>query len=361
MPIMNTTISGGGSGPAGLYRELEISSGTLVPNTTTSHIIDFTNVTDVANYVLAYAYANNNSISGFVDMSDLVYVTGSMGCMGTFSNCQLITGIDLSSLQQVSLNSCEYMFLGDTGLLSVDLSSLETVAASGGVREMFKGCTSLPSISLHSLKSVAGPSGALEMFMDCTALTNANLESLTELSDNYCCSGIFGNCSLLSNINLSSLTILSGSSVLGQAFSGCSALTNLSFPSITPTSFGSRTNQFVNMCENIPNITLHFPSNVQSQVEALNGYSTTAPFGAVAGTVLFDLPATDTLTGADSKTYSRNPKYDTATALAWKVGAYGTTDFTPFYTSGTSNPSVSDTIYSDDACTIAETTISTIA
>ena len=85
-------------------------------------------------------------------------------------------------------------------------------------------------------------------------------------------------------------------------------------------------------------------------------------FNALNTTVLFDLPATYTLTGADSVTYTRNPKYDTATALAWKVGAYGTTNFTPaYYTSGTTDPVVSDTIYSDAACTTAVTTISAIA
>jgi hypothetical protein len=116
------------------------------------------------------------------------------------------------------------------------------------------------------------------------------------------------------------------------------------------------------MCGSITNITLHFPSNTQAKVETLSGYSTTAPFGATSGTVLFDLPATNTLSGADSNTYSRNPKYDTATSLAWKVGAYGTTNFTPaYYTSGTTDPSASDAIYSDAACTQSVTTITAIA
>jgi hypothetical protein len=85
-------------------------------------------------------------------------------------------------------------------------------------------------------------------------------------------------------------------------------------------------------------------------------------FGGTNTVVLFDQPATNTLTGADSKTYTRNPKYDTQTALAWKIGAYGTTDFTPaYYTNGVTNPVINDTIYSDSACTTAETTISSIA
>jgi hypothetical protein len=145
-------------------------------------------------------------------------------------------------------------------------------------------------------------------------------------------------------------------------FYGCTNLASLSFPSITPNSFGSRTNQFGGLCFGISGIAIHFPSNTQAKIETLQGYSATAPFGANSGTVLFDLPATNTLTGADTVTYTRNPKYDTATALAWKVGAYGTTNFTPaYYTSGTTDPVVGDTIYSDAACTTAVTTISAIA
>jgi hypothetical protein len=98
---------------------------------------------------------------------------------------------------------------------------------------------------------------------------------------------------------------------------------------------------------------------VQAKIETLSTYPN---FGGTNTTVLFDLPATNTLTGADTNTYSRNPKYDTATALAWKVGAYGTTNFDPaYYTSGTTDPTVGTTIYSDSACTTAVTTISSIA
>ena len=61
-----------------------------------------------------------------------------------------------------------------------------------------------------------------------------------------------------------------------------------------------------------------------------------------------------------------NPKYDTASALAWRVKDTGSASnptivWTPYYTSGTTDPTVGASIYSDDACTTEVTTISSIA
>ena len=84
-----------------------------------------------------------------------------------------------------------------------------------------------------------------------------------------------------------------------------------------------------------------------------------APFAASTG---FDLTAfkmrkVAQLIGADTVTYTRNPLYDTDDALAWRVG----TDLTPtYYTSGTTLPEVSDTIYSDAACTVSVTTVGSV-
>ena len=77
----------------------------------------------------------------------------------------------------------------------------------------------------------------------------------------------------------------------------------------------------------------------------------------------FKMRAQASLEGADTQVYTRNPMYDTATALAWKVGNDLTT---PYYTQGTSIPVLPDDptdtidIYSDAACTTSETTIASV-
>ncbi len=90
-----------------------------------------------------------------------------------------------------------------------------------------------------------------------------------------------------------------------------------------------------------------------------------APFAADQGfdVTSFKMRTQASLEGADTRVYTRNPMYDTDTALAWKVGNDLTT---PYYTQGTSIPVLpddpSDTIdiYSDAACTTSETTISAV-
>lgn len=236
--VTGTYEAGGGSG---LALEYEISGGDLIHSTTTNSIMDFTGVTKLAQqHILENAYYNNYVISGTVDMSDLVTISGNSACTNMFWNCY--------------------------GITSVNLSSLTTISAPTGCSNMFFGCSGITgNVDLSSLTTVSGASGCTSMFKNCTGITSANLSSLTTVNATSACSSMFY---------------------------GCTALTSLSFPSITTTSFGTRVNVFTDMCYGIPNITLHFPSNVQSVIEGLTGYSATAPFGAIAGSVLFDLPAT---------------------------------------------------------------------
>lgn len=329
MPILNNlTIQD----KTGLYREFEVGElagyTALVSNTTTTKVIDLTGIQNIQGYALQDAYAGNTNITGTVDFSDLVYLSGTSCLRGAFSGCTGITGADLGSLTTITGSSaCRETFKDCTALTNVNLSSLEVI--SGDCQGMFSGCSSLQSIDLSLLHDATIASALTQMFADCSALTNVNLSSLTAIGYTNCCTYMFAR---------------------------CTNLTSLSFPNITNSSFGSRINQFNFMCESIPNITLHFPANVQAKIESLTGYSATAPFGAASGTVLFDLPQTMRLMGADGNPYNRNPKYDTGTALSWHRFNYTT----PYYTSGTTEPSVGDTIYSDAACTVAVTTIDSI-
>lgn len=371
--------------PAHYIEKSVDANGMLIGGST---IMDFTGVKSIGNNQLYNAYYNNTSISGAVDMSDLITVNTTNAAQGAFFQCTGITSVDLSSLTTISGQYAFYQaFQNCTGITNVDLSSLTTISGAQGCQNMFNGsgitgvldlsslmyayasnacyymfknCTGITSVDLSGLTTLSGSQACGYMFQGCTGITSVDLSSLTLI---YSYSGLSNFCSnntLLTNVDLSSLTTVSSGSIFYQAFANCTSLTTISFPSLNTNSFGSSTNQFSNMLQDVTGCTVHFPSNLQSVIGSWA--DVTAGFGGTNTTVLFDLPATNTLTGVDTVTYTRNPKYDTATALAWKVGAYGTTNFTPaYYTSGLTDPTVGTTIYSDAACTVSVTTVDTVA
>jgi len=226
-----------------------------------------------------------------VDLSSLTTV-GDSGLNSAFSGCTALTSVDLSSLTTVSggsgLNSA---FSGCTALTSVDLSSLTTVGDSG-LNSAFIGCTALTSVDLSSLTTV-GDSGLNSAFSGCTALTSVDLSSLTTVGD----SGLniaFIGCTALTSVDLSSLTTV-GDRGLMRAFSKCTGLTDIYFRALTTSSFGSYTNQFNYMMLDTGSTvthTIHFPSNMESTISGLTSYPL---FGGESGYVVlaFDLPATE--------------------------------------------------------------------
>ena len=396
MPIMNTVIAGGGAGPEYYVEKTLDANGKL---TASSNLIKLDGIRAVDSYVLSNAnrgasfnpgtavtFGDLESVTGdhalnsmFVNSSGIVSIafdklktiTGSYALANLCSGISTLSSVDMKNVETISGNhACESMATNTYNLSGFNLDKLKSISGTQACYRMFSAIKTT-TISLPSLESVYGTQSCQEMFGSSTA-TTVNLPKLVvaQTSNTLANYGALQNM-MASSTNLTAFNIPSLKSILGVntmrgVIASCSSMTSLSFPAVNPNSFGDKTNQFVGMCSNIPNITLHFPSNVQSVIEGLVGYSTTAPFGAVAGTVLFDLPATVILTGANSQAYERSPKDDTATALAWRKQDTGTEpnlviDWTPFYTSGTSDPTVGDTIYSDSACTTAVTTISSIA
>lgn len=212
----------------GLLRAKD-ANGKLIPSTTESQIMDFTGVTDVDAYMLAYAYYNNTEISGAVDFDSLTTVSGSYACANMFYHC--------------------------TGLTRVNLSSLTTLSGGNACYSMFAYCTGLTSIDLSSLATISGNVACSSMFYHCTGLTSVDLSSLTTVSGNNACSGMFNACTSLSTVYIGGITAID---------------------------FGTRTNQFTSIFSGCTqNIDVYAPAASQSTIEAMSGYPNFGGTGTV--------------------------------------------------------------------------------
>lgn len=296
-----TAITAAQGKVANAYAAVSAKGGTLPATQNLSNLptaINSITSGGVPNYMAPRANVNglyqpdNTAITFNLDGATDIYYAG---LAYSFRGCTNLTSVDLSSLEQLTYNlALDNTFMGCTGITGpIDLSNLTIVSGTQALYGTFWGCTGITSVDLSALEQITGSNGCHYAFYGCTGITSADLRSLTTINKAAGCSYMFHSCSSLTSVNLSSLSVITGSSACSWMFYDCLALTELSFPAVTTTSFGTNTNQFNHMCGNIPNITLHFPSNVQSVIEGLDGYSATAPFGATSGTVLFDLPATE--------------------------------------------------------------------
>ena len=292
-----------------------------------------------------------------IDTERIYYNLLSVGAL--FPN---VTGVNFSSLVEISgARSCYNMFGDQTAITNIDFSSLTSITGEEACNYMFVGCTGITSVSMPNLTKITGRGPTSGMFTDCTGITSVDLSKLVVVDGYGAMSGTFEGCSSLTQVKFHSLNIIAGGSAMSGLFLDCGSSLELSFPALRQV---VASDSFIQIAGDVVRADFHFPSNMQTVIQNLNGYSATAPFGAISGSVLFDLPASIMLIGANDEQYQRNPKYDTATALAWRIKDTGTvTDlvvvWTPFYTSGLTDPTTGTTIYSDAACTTAVTTVNT--
>ena len=323
-----------------------------------SSVIDLTGITEVGDYALSGAYYNNTSITGNLDLSSLTHISDVYAIYRAFDGCTGITSVDLSGLTDITNNcACTYMFFNCTGITSVDLSSLTTINANGSNSEnaacgyMFYGCTGITSVDLSNLITIQGGYCCDSMFRECKNISSVNLRNLKEIKGTYSCEYMFGGCMSLVHLDYPSLSLVNNTRIFRNLCASCTSLQTVSFYALDTTSFGAATNQFNSMLSGCSNVTVHFPMRIQSTIGSWS--DVTNGFGGTNTTVLFDIVCT--LTGADSNTYTRQQKDSTSTATAWDLGGV------LYYTSGTAEPQVNDTVYSDAACTQSVTTVSAIA
>lgn len=341
------------------------------------------------------------------DLDSLTSINGSRACYYMFGGCTGITNLKLSSLTSISgSNACFGMFSGCTSLVTADLSSLESISGQYAIRNIFENCTNLRSVNLSGLKNLGTSSDPMgHIVQGCSNIESVDLSGLEEATATGALAGLFEPNPSLKYVNLSKLRVARGSYTLYVTFSGCdlrefplrrlevledsmgltqgfynnknlpeasfdclsvlkySALNNtfqnctslqkLSFYALTPNSFGTTVSGslFSTTLSGVTGCVVRFPMAIQSTIGSLSGIVN--GMGGTNTTILFDIVTK--LTGADTNEYTRWQIESTDTATAWKYND------TLYYTAGTTEPEVGDTIYSDSACTIAVTTISSIA
>lgn len=257
---------------------------------------------------------------------------------------------DLPNVRDIDWSFAEYLedvsgLGGCTAITSADLSGItknsRTNTALGSVGNWFSGCTSLVTAKAPSLTSLGGSANT---FQNCTALTSADVSCWVRFNNSS--QYLFSGCTSLVTQKFESLRYPFTTRGFQYAFNGCTALTDVYFPAL----YTNTALVFQSMLQGCTGVTVHLPAN--STLTAAN-------FGGTNTVVSKDQPSCFVLNGADSKQYYRNPKFDTATTLCWCSDQY---EIEPkAYTSGTTDPVVGGTIYSDAACTDAVTTISSIS
>ena len=315
--------------PAHYVEKTLDANGKLQPGST---IMDFTGVKSIGAYALYYAYNNNTNISGVITFPDLEDINGNYAIAQFATQATGVTGVSCPKLKKIlGTNACPQAF-DLTKIVVADMPSLEFVGGESGY--LFARTDTLTTLNLQSLAYIRG--------------SMANLAERSKIV----------------SMSFYSLKHMGANQTLASAFANSSLLEDIYFPAADSNSF-SANNCFMNMLTRCSNVKLHFPNNLSGS-SVITGLYTYPNFGGTNTTILFDLPSTAHLTGADTVEYERNPKYDTQTALAWRVKDTETVyapviDWTPYYTSGTTDPAVSDAIYSDAACTQSVTTITAIA
>lgn len=230
--------------------------------------------------------ATINNFLGDVDANGLLLIPSSADFV--------FTGVkDINK----SYISHRYSYMGN--IRSVVFPDLESITRNNALEQGFGIEQVVPNDALETiifskLKTVSGRYGMMTCFGGREHFNNFDssvFPVLEELTGSDAMNKCFTKCTSLTSAIFPSLKIMTGDSALRYCFNDCTSLTSISFPALKSDSFGSYTNQFSGMLNSCSNVTVHFPSNLQSVIgswsDVQNG------FGGTNTVVLFDLPATE--------------------------------------------------------------------
>lgn len=281
---------------------------------------------------------------------------GDVDSMGVLQSPSGDVNLVFSGVKQITQEAIKNKFNGYASIKSATFPDLEVLTYNSCMSTTFRQA-GITVLSMPKLTVINGENIFSNCCENCTSLEFVDLPVLEEIKGTGASFyRIFMNCTKLKTLQFKSLKTLATG--LTEMCYGCSSLESIWFYALTDI---STTNGFYNMVRYITGCAIHLPMGIDSTSTYTVAQLGTYPnFGGTNTTVLFDIVTT--LTGADGNTYTRQEKDSTTTATAWVYND------TLYYTSGVSNntagvnePVVSDTIYSDAACTQSVTTITAIA
>ena len=138
------------------------------------------------------------SVSKDFNMSGKIMGLETMDYM--FTNCSILTNVDLSGIDGSNINGMKSAFSSCTSLIDLDLSELNMLFPSG-MMGTFEGCSSLVNLNLSNLNT-SRVTTMHEMFKGCQSLVNLDLSNFDTSQVTYT-SNTFENCSNLRVITIS--------------------------------------------------------------------------------------------------------------------------------------------------------------
>ena len=232
---------------------------------------------------MRHLFYNNDKIGGNIVFNDLLAVYNSM--YQCFYGCYYIESFSAPKL--VTLNQFGFQsMLSWSKIKSFSMDAIITLS-DYACNNICSNCGELETVSMEKLETV-NVGGLSSAFTTCPKLETVSLPALKYVRAGGLQSA-FVNSQLIETMTYPSLESVYEDG-FSQTYLGCVGLKTLYFPALKDM-FGDSDRVFNNMLNGCSNVTVHFPSNLQSVIgqwaDVLNG------FGGTNTTVLFDLPATE--------------------------------------------------------------------
>lgn len=299
-------------GVTGTCVELNGETKTITPTTSSQTVYPTSPknaITEVTVNAVTSAIDNNIIAGNIKNGITILGVTGNYTGGGTGNAAGIIKTVDSNNVLQrnttvsvgtatsIGLRGMRYGCYKNLDITTADFSGITTITTDG-LAYCFQDCTGLTTLDLSDVTSLTGVRALSNVCNGCTSLVNLYLGSLAYAGDTYAGSAsnssmyyAFHGCTSLTSVTFTSLFGIYGNYCMAYCFGGCTSLTTLSFPALTSAgidSYGS--NKFTGMLDGCSNVTVHFPSNLQSVIGSWS--DVTNGFGGTNTTVLFDLTAT---------------------------------------------------------------------